>query len=165
MSELFLFMTVSNIPFLPSLILSAPHSVKLKRKGHTTIVSRKQLVNAFRSFACEHSHLFNPTPYSFYTVDIPHQRDRQCGPRILTFFLYLSDVEKGGGTNFPQLDITVEPKRGRALLWPSVLDSDPMAKDGRMMHQALEVIEGTKFAANGWIHMFDYLAPQEAGCN
>ena len=45
-----------------------------------------------------------------------------CGPRILTFFLYLSDVEEGGGTNFPKLDLTVQPKRGSAVLWPSVLD-------------------------------------------
>jgi 2OG-Fe(II) oxygenase superfamily len=91
--------------------------------------------------------------------------DRQCGPRILTFFLYLSDVEEGGGTDFPQLDLTIQPKRGRALLWPSVLDSDPMAKDGRMMHQALPVLKGVKFAANGWIHMYDYQTPQKSGCN
>jgi prolyl 4-hydroxylase len=90
--------------------------------------------------------------------------DRQCGPRILTFFLYLSDVEEGGGTNFPQLDITVMPKLGRALLWPSTLNAEPMKKDGRMMHQALDVISGTKFAANGWIHMFDYSTPQKKGC-
>ena len=38
---------------------------------------------------------------------IPHQRSRQCGPRVLTFFLYLSDVEVGGGTDFPDLGITV----------------------------------------------------------
>lgn len=96
---------------------------------------------------------------------IPHQADRQCGPRILTFFLYLSDVDAGGGTNFPKLDLTVEPKRGRALLWPSVLNSDPMAQDGRMDHQALEVTAGTKFAANGWIHMYDYMTPQANGCS
>jgi prolyl 4-hydroxylase len=95
---------------------------------------------------------------------IQHQTKRQCGPRILTFFLYLSDVTAGGGTNFPDLDITVEPKAGRALLWPSVYDSDPMAKDGRMMHQALEVEDGVKFAANGWIHMYDYVTPQSIGC-
>lgn len=108
--------------------------------------------------------LFLPHLHYFF-ADIPHQRDRQCGPRILTFFLYLSDVEQGGGTNFPQLDITVEAKRGRALLWPSVLDSDPSAKDGRLMHQALEVVEGTKFAANGWIHLYDYVTAQNNGCS
>jgi prolyl 4-hydroxylase len=96
---------------------------------------------------------------------IPHQVDRQCGPRVLTFFLYLSDVEEGGGTNFPDLNITVYPKRGRALLWPSVYNFDPMVKDGRFMHQALDVIKGTKFAANAWIHMYDYVSAQAKGCN
>ena len=95
---------------------------------------------------------------------IPHQEERQCGPRILTFFLYLSDVIEGGGTNFPQLDITIEPKRGRALVWPSVYNHNPMKKDPRMMHQALEVLNGTKYAANGWIHMYDYVTPQANGC-
>jgi prolyl 4-hydroxylase len=100
---------------------------------------------------------------SFYSI--PHQKDRQCGPRILTFFLYLSDVEAGGGTNFPNLDISIMPKKGRALLWPSVLDSNPMIKDGRLLHQALPVEEGIKYAANGWIHMYDYQTPQKEGCN
>lgn len=107
-------------------------------------------------------------PNQFYNVHhdyIEHQRDRQCGPRILTFFLYLSDVEAGGGTRFTDLDITVSPKVGRALLWPSVLNSEPMNKDSRTMHEALPVIAGTKFAANGWVHMFDYLGPQARGCN
>jgi prolyl 4-hydroxylase len=96
---------------------------------------------------------------------IYHQRDRQCGPRILTFFLYLSDVDAGGGTDFPTLNLTVMPQKGRAVLWPSVLDSDPMNKDDRTTHQALPVEAGTKFAANGWIHMYDYNAPQAQGCN
>jgi prolyl 4-hydroxylase len=91
--------------------------------------------------------------------------DRQCGPRILTFFLYLNDVEAGGGTNFPKLGLTVMPKRGRALLWPSVLNSSPMSSDQRTDHQALDVEAGIKYAANGWIHMYDYVTPQKKGCS
>jgi hypothetical protein len=37
--------------------------------------------------------------------------------------MYLSDVDAGGGTDFPRLGITVMPKKGRALLWPSVYNT------------------------------------------
>lgn len=87
-----------------------------------------------------------------------------CGPRVLTFFLYLSDVEEGGETNFPLLNIAVTPKKGRALLWPSVLDSDPEQQDSRTMHEAKPVIRGRKFAANSWIHLYDYVRPNLWGC-
>jgi prolyl 4-hydroxylase len=58
---------------------------------------------------------------------IQHQKDRACGPRILTFFLYLSDVEEGGGTGLDQINggLVVNPKKGKALLWPSVMNYDP----------------------------------------
>jgi len=46
------------------------------------------------------------------------------GVRVYTFFVYLSDVEEGGGTKFNDLGITVTPKLGRAVLWPSVKDHD-----------------------------------------
>merc|ERR1712107_467110 len=46
---------------------------------------------------------------------ISHHTQRQEGVRILTVFLYLNDVEEGGGTNFPKLGLTVQPKRGKAL--------------------------------------------------
>ena len=87
-----------------------------------------------------------------------------CGPRILTFFLYLSDVEEGGETNFPLLNIAVKPKKGRALLWPSVLDAQPDRQDSRTMHEAKPVIKGRKFAANSWIHLFNYVEPNLYGC-
>jgi hypothetical protein len=56
-----------------------------------------------------------------------------------------SDVEDGGGTSFPFLDITVQPKKGNALLWPSVLDEDPEKKDRRTEHEALPVLKGIKY--------------------
>ena len=94
---------------------------------------------------------------------IESQRDRQNGPRILTFFLYLSDVELGGGTRFTALHpmITVQPKKGRALLWPSVLNSN---RDPRMDHEAMPVEKGVKFGANGWYHLFDERGAHKRGC-
>ena len=89
---------------------------------------------------------------------------RQPGPRIVTFFLYLSDVEEGGGTNFPRLDLTFTPKKGKAVIWPNVLDEDPMEWDKMTEHQALPVIKGTKYAANAWIHMHDWQGPEKHNC-
>ena len=74
----------------------------------------------------------------------------------MTAYLYLNDVQKGGGTKFTDLDITVMPKRGRVLFWPSVLNDRPHEKDGRTNHQALPVEAGVKFGANGWFHQFDF---------
>ena len=58
-----------------------------------------------------------------------------CGPRILTFFLYLSDVEEGGETAFPSLGIKVEPKKGKAVLWPSVMDHDLLEYEPLSLHE------------------------------
>ena len=86
------------------------------------------------------------------------------GPRIYTFFLYLSDVEEGGETNFPRLDLDVAPRKGSALLWPSVLEDQPTRQEPKTFHQAKPVIKGTKFAANSWIHMYNYREPNLWGC-
>ena len=56
-------------------------------------------------------------------------------------------IPKGGATNFPDLEIAVKPKVGRALLWPSVLDSNPFDKEDRTEHEAQDVIKGLKYGA------------------
>lgn len=90
--------------------------------------------------------------------------DTPSGHRILTFFLYLSDVEDGGETYFNKLDLAVKPKKGRALIWPSVLNEKPDEWDPRMYHEAQDVIKGKKYAANHWIHLNDYITPNIWGC-
>jgi len=102
--------------------------------------------------------------YQTHNDYIPYQVDRPCGVRILTFYMYLTDVEEGGGTNFPIMDMTVQPKKGRAVLWPSVKNEDPNVKDARSDHQALPVIKGLKYGANAWIHMRDFKTPNAKGC-
>jgi prolyl 4-hydroxylase len=95
----------------------------------------------------------------------PFERECMQGVRILTVFLYLNDVEEGGGTNFPGLNLTVESKRGRALIWPSVLDENPHKIDHRTNHQALPVIKGLKYGANAWLHQRDLETSTALGCS
>jgi len=94
--------------------------------------------------------------------------NRPAGPRILTFFLFLSDVNEGGGTNFPGLcngdGLTVMPKKGRALLWPNVINSNPEEKDPRMQHAGLPVENGVKFALSAAIHLRDFQTAYAAKC-
>ena len=119
-------------------------------------------------------------------------RSSAWGPRLYTFFMYLSDHEDtalvGGETRFPLLNITVPPKKGRALFWTSVESDDPCARaraqplpfarcrllpphsrryqrDDRTDHEALPVISGIKYAANYWLHMFPFREPSTKGCS
>jgi len=95
---------------------------------------------------------------------IEYQQDLPCGVRMLTLFLYLNDVEEGGGTRFSLLDLTVQPKKGSALLWPSVVDEDPEDKDFRTDHEALVVVKGIKYGANAWIHTRSYREAEANDC-
>lgn len=47
------------------------------------------------------------------------QRVERTGQRLITLFAYLNDIPKnqGGGTVFPELNVTFHPKKNTALLW------------------------------------------------
>lgn len=118
----------------------------------------------------EHVQVLKYEPGDFYREhhdQNAHPRS-PWGPRLFTFFLYLNEVEHGGGTRFTHLNITVEPKPGRALMWPSVFDTDPSAvtrvSDQRTTHEAMTVRRGQKLAANMWLHQFDFQNTLAHGC-
>lgn len=130
----------------------------------------------------EHLQLLKYADGQFYRQHhdyIEDDIDRPVGPRVLTAYLYLNDVEAGGGTRFPKLGrwkrnkygrrrgktgLTIMPKKGRLLLWPSVRDDKPSEKDFRTDHEALTVEKGEKYGANGWIHLRDFKTPHDNGC-
>ena len=79
--------------------------------------------------------------------------------------MYFSDVEEGGETFFPRLNVSVKPQKGSALLWPSVRNRSPNSEiEDLTIHAALPVKKGVKFAANSWIHLRDYRTPNFWGC-
>ena len=93
-----------------------------------------------------------------------HHREQQHGVRVLTILVYLSDVEAGGGTHFPLLNLTVTPKRGRALIFPNVLNAKPTSEERRTLHEALPVEAGEKFAVSMYVHQKDYKQPFYEHC-
>lgn len=87
-----------------------------------------------------------------------------AGPRALTLLMYLDDPPEGGETAFPEIGLTVQAKRGRAILWPSALDQNPRVKDTRTKHQALPVLRGGKHAVNIWYYQRDFWEASSKGC-
>jgi len=94
----------------------------------------------------------------------PHDWRLACGPRLYTMFLYFDEVKEGGGTSFPNLNVTVTPAQGKALLWPSLVSDRPSEIEVRTTHAALPVIEGTKLAANVWVRQRNYRHANLWGC-
>jgi 2OG-Fe(II) oxygenase superfamily/ShK domain-like len=73
----------------------------------------------------------------------------------------ISQHQNNGGTNFPNLNVTVRPKLGRVIMWTNVLNDYPNHIDDRTDHQALVVTHGTKYGANFWFHQRAFTCDEE----
>ena len=114
-------------------------------------------------FACHHPDDDNCSFYKQHGDFIKADLSKNQGPRYLTAFLYLNDVEKGGETVF-RAGVSVTPKAGRLVLWPSVLDHDPDKEDINSHHEARPVLQGEKYGVNFWLHKFPFRTPHSKGC-
>ncbi len=74
------------------------------------------------------------------------------GPRVATVMAYLSQVEAGGATVFPNLGIGVRPRRGDVLVWFNLNKNGVL--DKRTFHGGCPVIKGSKWIANKWIKWY-----------
>ena len=57
-------------------------------------------------------------------------------------------------------------KHGHPQQIPSMLEkgTDPNLRDDRTEHESVAVGSGTKYAANYWLHMWDFQEPTRHGC-
>ena len=92
-----------------------------------------------------------------YNIDsIEGQRaTKGWGQRYKTALLYLNDVEEGGETHFPHLDITIKPKKGSIVIFQNVDPEDDSIPLYSSLHAALPVQSGFKWACNIWFHKRD----------
>jgi prolyl 4-hydroxylase len=77
----------------------------------------------------------------------------QGGQRIATFLIYLNNVTAGGETSFPEIDASVSPVRGRAVLFHNCFPGT-VIRDPRSDHHAMPVLEGEKWALPLWFREF-----------
>jgi hypothetical protein len=75
-------------------------------------------------------------------------RNEPAGERTTTVLLYLDRPEAGGATEFPCLDLVVEPRPGRLLLWQNLRPDGSL--DRLMRHAALPVERGAKTVLVTW---------------
>lgn len=70
------------------------------------------------------------------------------GQRVGTFVLYLTDVEAGGSTAFPNLGVQVFPKKGAVVYFSNIDETGQPCPQTH--HGGSPVISGTKIIATYW---------------
>lgn len=73
--------------------------------------------------------------------------------RLLSWILYLNDVEDGGETEFLYQSLRIKPKCGTLILFPSFFTHT---------HRGNPPLKESKYIATGWIHLLDMDQPM--GC-
>lgn len=70
-------------------------------------------------------------------------------PRISTLVMYLNDVELGGETYFPKLNLSVSPQKGMAVYFEYFYNDQTL--NDLTLHGGAPVIIGDKWAATQWM--------------
>lgn len=78
----------------------------------------------------------------------------QGGQRIITIIMYLNDVDAGGATIFPEVNLNVYPKKGSALYFSYYQNGG--TPDALTLHGGAPVISGEKWIATKWLREHPY---------
>ena len=71
--------------------------------------------------------------------------------REFTYIVYLTDVESGGQTNFPQVGMQVEAKAGRLVVWRNMENGQC---NQMTMHESIPVFKGRKQVMVNWVFQY-----------
>ena len=94
--------------------------------------------------------------YNFINVDFYGEQKQERLQRVMTTIVYLNDVDSGGETNFPELDITIQARRGRMVIWHNCgTDARLIHPDSK--HQGYAPDNQTKYVLSVFWNINDFL--------
>jgi prolyl 4-hydroxylase len=92
---------------------------------------------------------FKPHQDYFHTTqDYWPEVRKRGGQRSWTAMAFLNQVEEGGATEFPKLEISVPPQQGALLIWNNMYPDGSPNRD--TLHAGRPVIKGTKYIITKW---------------
>lgn len=101
-----------------------------------------QILNDFDKHHIWHHKVQKTEPTEGYHVWHTENMNRQSANRVLTYILYLNDVEDGGETEFLYYSKRFKPKAGDILLWPAGFTHT---------HRGNPPLSNTKYIMTGWV--------------
>ncbi|HVK95691.1 MAG TPA: 2OG-Fe(II) oxygenase [Noviherbaspirillum sp.] len=84
----------------------------------------------------------------------PRKHLERGGQRLATIIMYLSEVEQGGGTAFPNIGLQIQPKKGSAVFFANT-DASRIPEQAAL-HAGQPVEKGVKFIATKWLREKPY---------
>lgn len=86
--------------------------------------------------------------YDFISSNNEQHRLAEFGNRIWTCLIYLNDDFEGGTTNFPKLNLEIQPKEGTALVFQNMRNGQLIEQS---LHEGKSVVGGNKYIITAWI--------------
>jgi prolyl 4-hydroxylase len=80
---------------------------------------------------------------------------RVGGQRIATLVIYLNNVPEGGATDFPELELSVKPRKGSGVYFEYLNAAGQL--DARCLHAGTPVARGDKWIATKWLRQRPYV--------
>ena len=65
--------------------------------------------------------------------------------------IYLNNVDSGGETHFPKLNLNLVPKRGTLVLWNNL--NEDTTVNYELLHSGKPVISGDKWILTKWLRL------------
>lgn len=87
-----------------------------------------------------------------------NQYETMPGPTVVTVYLFLNDVRKGGEVSFKGIDtsLNIQPKKGTALIWPGVQNNPSHLEWRTLFYESLPVRRGVKYGIRASFHLRSY---------